>query len=142
MSKSSMAKEKDAHNFLQMVVPKDFNSMLSIGMFESLWDEHDIWAKEYGEDYYCAVCGNTNSEEESDCIACETEGCTRIQHSACSLDKRDGREDWRCDTCYIRQTNGIDVSVTNKYKRMEKLVDWLDRGLISIMQFRSMSAEI
>ena len=146
MSKSSGAKEKDSHNYLQMVVPKDLNSMLSIGMFEGLWDEHEEWLGDVGMDYYCAVCGNNNAEEESDCIACETEGCTRIQHSACSQDKRDGSADWRCDTCFIRQEKGLSMSISNyateQYNRIEKLVEWLDRGLISQDQFQAMSAEV
>ena len=141
MSKSRAAKDKDTHNLLQMVVPKDLNSMLSIGMFETLWDEHELWLSEYGMDYYCAICGNNNDEEESSCIACESKGCTRIQHSACSMDKRDGSGDWRCDTCYIRQTKGLSTSISTKYEKMKELIDWLDRGLISPSQFREMSNE-
>ena len=142
MSKSHKAKEKDAHNFLQIVVPKEYNSMLSIGMFEALWEEHAVWREEYGMDYYCAVCGNNDSEEKSECIACESEGCTRIQHSECSIDKRDSSGDWRCDTCYGRQRLGMSTTTNNRFQKMEKLVDWLDRGLISPHQFQEMSAEL
>ena len=142
MSKSTKHKEKDAHDYIQVVVPKDFNSMLSIGMFEALWDEHAVWKGEYGTDYYCAVCANNDSADKSDCIACESEGCARIQHSECSIDKRDGSEDWRCDTCFKRRRYGMSTSVSDRFKRMEKLVDWLDRGLISPSQFHEMAAEI
>ena len=31
---------------------------------------------------------------------------------------------------------------TEQYNRMEKLVEWLDRGLISHDQFQAMSAEV
>lgn len=144
-SKSEKEKAKQAHNFKQENVPKDENCVLTIGLFLDLWDEHFEWLREYGEDYYCAICANNNVKENevSEVKVCEI--CLRVQHPECSLDS--SGEDWKCDTCYRRSRLGMSVKKAglmddDKISKLDLLISWMEKELITKEQYIKLRDEL
>ena len=84
---------------------------IPLGAMKELWDLHlDMLNLEDDAGHECARCGCEKATLENELIICDTQGCKRVQHRACSGIERGLPlpEHFWCSTCTARKELGMD----------------------------------